>query len=614
MGRFLNHMLDPRRAGGKKIEKFPKQAFKKAFSLIILIAVVGSSFTVIYSYNTPMSIHNNTGTNLNGSPIVYSNSMSSTGIEIPLVHHIFPNFNGKSYSINTNSTEDNLGAGIVGTGGNIYNIFANVGLYNSTKSTTWINYGNVTSSVFTLIVASDNISGLVSDLTLNSGITSGMSSTLIPPSYWNLIPGVIVIMVYNGTLSQTTAKAQSEINGLASHFSWSNEGLLFKFSMNGGIFGLNSSNKSLFLYDFTASTYKTENDIVASMSNIFNMSGSNSILSSELANGHLVPGYTPLSVDSSIFISGFIDSSLFSSKIMKYIGFNSTFSSGNELVFDGGLFAQNNVIHSSSSFHNFPASLIFSYNNNITFSQTGTNYALLIGAPNINSTGKENYNFSLYSTYSGFSGQFNGSITSNTVPVGSNFSPRSISVKSNFLYPANLNIKTKITNISSSIFEIRTTVTNLDNNTLYNLSLNETSLIYQYNESLSVVSGSPIYNDTSPLSPGGSITLNYSVAVQYPGTYTICTPLVHYIMNGKSYNVSGNTTSFSKSPPFVGSSVNMIYYKWLNVIAIILKMPIITKELLPGFYVFDILPLFLVLIDIPIEMKAYKRWKAQRKP
>ena len=153
--------------------------------------------------------------------------------------------------------------------------------------------------------------------------------------------------------------------------------------------------------------------------------------------GYLVPGYSSSSVDSSIFIAGFVHSGIFSNEVSKYLGINSTLSKGSSIVFDGGLFAKSHVVTSSSDVHLISGAQIYDYSNSIAFSSSSVNYGMLLGVPE----GSTSANFTVIGSYPGSSSQILKEVNQTIQPTGP-FSLSNIVMKSNHLYPANLQITT----------------------------------------------------------------------------------------------------------------------------------------------------------------------------
>ena len=49
------------------------------------------------------------------------------------------------------------------------------------------------------------------------------------------------------------------------------------------------------------------------------------------------------------------------------------------------------------------------------------------------------------------------------------------------------------------------------------------------------------------------------------------------------------------------------------VISTVIHNRILTEQIFPGFYVFDLIPLLIVLVDIRIEYKSFRKWLMLRK-
>ena len=88
--------------------------------------------------------------------------------------------------------------------------------------------------------------------------------------------------------------------------------------------------------------------------------------------------------------------------------------------------------------------------------------------------------------------------------------------------------------------------------------------------------------------------------------------MVNYTENGTSYTyfpaqayVAGQNASFP-------ASVNGIWKVSTSFTAKEFGIPFVMDQIYPGIYVFDLLPLLLLIVDIVVEIRAFGRWRMQK--
>ncbi|MHB1492971.1 MAG: hypothetical protein ACYCVP_04640 [Thermoplasmataceae archaeon] len=604
-GRFVY-----RRTNKGAIPKKPKKEKRtKDVIIFILIILVMASFVGVYTPHHTLG-NQNSSTGYIGNPAYNSFTQYNKAMSPVLSASNMVTSLGREGALSPNlaqanaTNQDILSAGVIGTHGSSYNAFLNMAAYNGHSNSNWIYSSGQSSSIVSLVAQTDNLPQLFRSVANGLGVGYQYNSSgLAGSAFWNLMPQSVIIMAYNGTLANTSGAAGVEINNIMSQLGGSNGAFIVELSLKTPFLGVSDSNVTLYVYTFTSDYYSSENAMINDLSTSISYSGSNKIFVSGVKSGYLVPGYLSTSVDSSIFVAGFVHSGIFSAQLMKYIGLNSTLNSNRSLVFDGGLFAKSDIITSSSTIHDITGAQIYGYNGNISFSDNQVNYGILLGVPEGNNSG----NFTIYTNYIGFPSQFKGIINVSNTPNGT-FSMNAISMQSNHLYPANIHIKTVISTDGGHKYTVSTSVINNDTSTLTSVSINETSFYSQYAGSVNITSGSLMAND-STLNPGQTFTNSFSFTASNPGTYSVSQPAVQYNMNGTTFSKYGASAQVSGPTPFVTTGINEVWYNSAKMLGSTIGNNIFTDKIFNGFYFFDLILLLIILADIALEIRAYKRWK-----
>ena len=525
-----------------------------------------------------------------------------------------------SNTVNTtrigNQTQLYYSSGIVGTYGNVYNTYGFLGELNST--TGWEASQQAKSSLFTIVAVSDNLSSLISGISQN-GLSAGSSSTA--GNFLGAIPRLVIISAYSGNQAQTEPSANSVAVQIVNATGGHSLIKLLSFTGRNGLFGASGGNVSVYIYSADASLYTAENGLAGQMSTSFNGSGILDLFRNGMSSGYLVPGYTPASVDASFFISGVINVRNLSLPIPSFSGvqLNSSVVKYTNVAFMGGFFNKNYVFHSSSSRHNISAAAIFNYKGNITFANPSVIYVLGLAYPNETSSGSGSlssiYRILTFTTTPG-NNNTTGVSGNNTViakPYGSAINLSNLTIETNATFPANMPITISVNMTNKTAARIITTVTVNDNDTVTNLSINQSSILSSYSSSVMLTSGKISSGNISSLGPNQSVQLKFELYFKNPGSYVIPSPMVTYTMNNRTFTVTGSPQVVAIANPPLITSINNMEKNSAAVISTVIHNSILTEQIFPGFYVFDLIPLLIVLVDIRIEYKSFRKWLMLRK-
>jgi hypothetical protein len=519
----------------------------------------------------------------------------------------FPSLNmiqSSNSSITTMNISSAYVAGsIVSQSGDLFDLFGGYSSVNSAQAP-W-EYNN--QNLFTLEFIGDNLSNLFNSLGVSNGIRESIIKGISGSPYAGLIPDGMIMSVYNGNLSSTSGFASSQIKELSS----SGVGPFVK------ILGISTSNLtidnsliggrtlSFYLYGFTPKVYRAENSLY---SQITNLTGNNSpmqVLGAGLKDGYLIPGSSVDSVNSSVYIAGYINYPEILVKLAQSVGVQS--STHKPVVFMGGIFEKNGVAYSSSTHHVFNLASTMNYNNPIALNPGAYN-AIFIGSPSITHA-NETYNFMLFANQNIKNNTLNGNIQFENISGLEHINPDGVTVSSNYQFPAKILFRTSVISLGHGNFKIVSKMKNIDSNQIYNITVDENNVYSGYTNEINLTGGKPYAIHPSDLGTNNSIYVNYSIQIKSPGVYTFESPQVTYTMNGTNYNFTAPAFIIKNNDQSFVGSVNTIWLSEFSLIAKFTGSNAIIKEIFPNFYVFDLIPLFLILLDIYIEVRAFRKWR-----
>lgn len=495
---------------------------------------------------------------------------------------------------------------IISKSGDLYDLFGGYSSTNSTKAP-W-NYNN--KNLITLEFVGDNITTLLNSLGLSGLMNNSLITRNSDSKYADLIPDGMILSIYQGNLSSTSSFAYSQMNALSSFGVGSYIKILAISTSNLRIdnSALSGMPLSFYVFGFNPDFYKVENSLYNQISNLTGDNNPLQILGQGLRDGYLVPGITNNSVNSSVYIGGYINYPNIFTQIAHTLGLQS--STNKPVVFIGGIFEKNGVAYSSSTHHIFNISSTMDYNGEISIQSNAFN-GIFLASPVVKN-GSSTYNFLMMENQNINNSLFRGNINYINTGYASYVKPSSLSIESNYQFPAKILFTTKVISIGAGNFKIINMLTNQDSNPISNITINENNLESAYMNDINLTTGKPYLYYSSSLIENQSIYLNYSVHINSPGVYTFESPKITYTMNSTNYNYTAQTFSvYNKDKSFV-ASVNTIWLFEFSQVSSFIGSNIIIEEIFPGFYMFDLIPLFLILIDVFIEFRAFKRWRNNR--
>ena len=615
VGKYANRIIDP--SSGKKGRK------KGAGTVIVVITMavlIAASLAPVFhggeSHIAPYS-------QLSGSNEAMQLLVSSSSplYMAPLPSHYFSGiYSDPQTQLNLSSVSGiNYAAGVVGAYGDTYGVYGYLQRTNSTAFSGWAGDAQRNSSIFTMVavssnltdlvgaIESDNLFGLSPSFTTSSGIGGEFNR------YLNLIPPVTIVEDFPGSYNHTVAMASGEASSISSSLNDSGVSLLASFTLPSDFISNVSFNTTLYLYGAGAVNSHTTYDLLRSVSPYIPSTGSFPMFMAGLDGGYLVPGASADSVGSSMFVTGYLNSTEVSQLLSGSVGIgNASKLLGSSIVFAGGIFQKGNVFHSPPYMQNISAAAIMGTNTTMSFTSNSTLYGLAFAYPVENGTsGSLNYNYSSYSNYPDIPVSAIGTSTPASINYTSLLNTGSLHFKTNATFPAELNVTITYSMINGTVAMVNTTIFSQNSANLKNFSISEYGIMQDYPGLVTLMKGST--NFSQPSLGTTPARFSYELEFKNPGAYVMPPPQISYSLNGHGFSYAYTDPIIVVPYPDVFSTINNLEYNSAAIIAYASGAHILVYQLIPGFYFFDLLPIALILIDIPLEYHWYRKMMEKRR-
>lgn len=581
---------------GKVIRRIPLKIGNKASApagissknvviIMILLLVISMGFMSV-----PMA---HSGVQANGKSMVDGQSTVMSCIA-----------SGKSMIADGSAGNLSLISGFVGKTGDSFTVLGS--LENGTHARNLI--PGLNHSMMSVVEISLNFSNLMNQLYTNSIYSEFNLHYSILKNYYDAVSGGILISL---VLENTSASALSYGTADTAFI----EGLggadvtpLLSTVFPGNYLGINANTYvGVYVYAFTLNL----SHISGNVRNGTLMSGNSQERSVLLANlqSHLGTG-KPQNLSSFVYAAGCINSSSLGKLTEETPLSNAAFSSGESITFSLSIFEQNSVYHSSGEHHSFTMAHMIGYSSNLS-DLNGSNTVMITGIP-VSQSGS-GYNVTVYYQNSSLLKHINfGYATHNTI-YGNTLDPMTEVYTSNMTFPAYLTWSEHTGVVGSHTHYISVTVTNKDNSTLYNVTLNASAIsdLYPHN-SLRVIGTSSI--NSSSLATGEDLKLNFTVLTENPGAYVFPPPELSYESNGTLIVSSGYTLNIVQGNQSLYSTVNDVIHFYVGYAAsnVYYAISYLNITIFPEFYLFDLLISLIIIGDIILEVRMFARWRKNR--
>lgn len=491
-----------------------------------------------------------------------------------------------------------------------------------------------------------------------SGLSQYLPAGIVPLSvqqYLTYIPSGLILIGYNfscaGVPAQTygVLAAVSSLTGMKGFTTFTIPGAASLFSSN----TTQSTPQSCLVLALTSTTLAdAAKSISSNLLPTIHQTGLIGILSSGLSTGYLVPEETMGSVNMDLFVAGFANtryvsslaSGLLSSAHLNSSGLATSSTGLSAFVIDISLIE--GVFHSPSGKIGVTPSELFGYGSPVSFANGASLSLLVFGYPNgpnaslgfgtsgsslggteisngtalprdysflvylggalssaeqgaLNSTGFS----SLNSTSSGYGDKLDIIPLSPSKPLSADLTLASFKYE----FPPAVKFTKTITAIQPGKLQVTLSLTNLGNQGLTNVVLNDTQFISDYHTGISLQSGiASSYQ--SYLAPGQSDKLTYTVSTSGFGTFASPPAIAIYSANGTTYTIGSNPAYYHLGPPDVFSSFFEMLGSggtWLFGI-----IHAVTKASVPmGGEIFEYIAGIFLILAVFMEYRSYRTWR-----
>lgn len=498
----------------------------------------------------------------------------------------------------------------VTTQGSAYNFYAFAHTYNGALPTSsFFNNSGVTNSAITLLITTSGLSSFAyGNIALGNGSflpSTGTSSLL------NLLPETMLVSIYPGSAKSTASSFDSVISSVHSSLGISLSRIL--------VYELNATSGSAYtIYVYGASI--SMSGIASGYENYavkgFSDSGLINVFKDGISTGALIPGSIPDSVDGSVLFSAYLntaDSSLINN--LGNVSFGHT-----TLAVTGALTVKNHLFHSSSSSQTITLAKSIGYSGVMRYNSGAAASIVLLGVPNANSGSSlsqipENFTAYMSSSYALNMLPFNTSNVNTLTYTASGINPASMTSISKWTYPRALATNVTMTSGTSGRITVTTSIKNIDDVPVSGLTVNVGNFSQFYKSGASNINRSTNFT-IAQLSQGSTDNLTFSFMPSGTGTYTV--PFVsvsysEYITSlGKSITVKDTFAGGSihiQSGNFVTVANQAEYSSLSGLTSHAPFLSYFVMVLLPGFYLFDLILVLIVVLDVLIEWRAYRKAK-----
>ncbi len=609
VGFVIHRLLDKdrkKRSGKTKTEDTAKPA--------VALIVIAIAFLFIFSY-----VPNAHTSGDSGSPAAYSNYSIYQNIaehpsslyhgNIPLefasnltnsnASKVFP-FSGSSLIGSVSDSSDATFA--LSRNGTLYSLYAISS--NSLSKSVFSNNSAIDSANFALLIDSSSLCNLFYNPLFKSLGSSGLLSDL--KSLVNLIPPQILVIGFPGNASAGVAGQAA--SSMFSYIGVKSDVFIFEFNPAEGSLLPGLPPETIFLYasaqPFLNTTIKASENIISQ----FPVSGPLTGLQSEISDGYMIPGSSNDSIGSTILAMGFLNASSLSKISGSVSSVNTTSALPQGVVYFVSSFSANDFSYyyaanetsldlrdltGSSSDWNFGngfsmVDLAFpgSYPYNLSISGL-KGYKISVVTDNSSISGSMGFN----SSYPGVMDVSHGYILNSTFKLGNLSS----------LVTPHIAVKSTEQSHGLDLF-VNTTITNDASRSIENVSTNA-YITSAYGSCLNLISGSA-NNSLGTMAPGSSRTVSMEFSAKNPGVYYESPIKVAYDYNNTSYSRFSQSSQTSVGNESILMAYNTAFDEGLSFVVG------------PAYDTFPVihLPTFLVLLgliillDIYLEYKAFRRW------
>jgi hypothetical protein len=541
-----------------------KKKSKKAMAAVIAIFIAFLFVAMAFSAGATSQSQVNAEPSYN-SPLKYIPAFAMGGLFPVTISNGAAKVNQTSDTLSANISNgtNEAGLSLITPDGNLYNFYA---MENSKNNGNW----NSAGLMFGSVVISANMTSLVAR-EYNINISK----------FGAFVPDNFIILAYNSSIPNGNAVGLSTSIGTSmgtsfSHIITLKNITLSGYSINVYIYSSSAGNsvlKSGFMKAFTG-------DYSGSISSIF-------------SNNERLNNYGPF-----VMASGYVNESIAN----KVSGISANI---NGMYFTAGMFAYEQYFHSSGTAHTYNLSALMHYNSDISFSKSSTLSILGIGynngTGNIGSIG--NYKFNIYTNNASLIANTPLNTSGSRFTDSTSFSPSSVSVSFNAVFPADISYSTSVTHVSSNQVKITVNITNNDNNTVTEFNASQGAFVKNYDShnASSLISGK--YRESNiTILPGHSANFSYIMSLSGVGIYVIPYTNISYNFQGKSFSYQTNSTYITQNKPGYVIAMNSMINQEASQYSFLGNVMFTFSGF--ALSVIDLILIAIVLLDVFIEVKG----------
>ena len=583
----------PAKTGNTEQVKETKETAKMA-------AIVILTLLVIISFSVPI-MHSGNQSNNRGD-------VAQTTLEQSFATGFITNVLHTDSSLNSRGNSSySFAGGFIGKTGSQYGVYGSMQANSSSGSELMAANSTILSAYFVTY----NVSNLLSQLGIDNLYHATDFNSNELTQVFNLLPEGMILFITDGYSNSQQSSTYSSAKNFVSSVGGSS--LNSVLALNLSLSSLNIPDVGIYLFSFTPDYRNIENKLVGNNGAFYGNTQSSLILKSSIQDGNLSSVTADGPIDSFVMMGGSIHSSEITSELSSFSGLSTLFNSKSDFTFSLSIFEQNHVYTSSGNKHTFTLAKLINYDHSLNFS--GTPESLIVTGFPVEMNNVNKYEFYSYTNNKSLASEVDFGNYAKVVNTKGMINPDEVNYVTNANFPAKLEVSDRISNITANEHAVSIGVTNRDTDTLTNLSINETGFVREYGNSIHIISGSTESSTYAKLSPGNTLYLNFTVITRNPGFYTLGNPIVSYENNNTKENTTGPLVGFSVADPPVQDAVNNLLYFYVDMDAgsLVPQLKILLTPLVGYFYLFDLIVVLVVIADLYLEIRAFRRWRAKKK-
>ena len=525
------------------------------------------------------------GISSQGTPDMGAPSGSARAVPEQALNGLFPvTVHNGTASVATNSPaslsgsiengSNDAGLSLITPQGNLYNFFA---MENTSGSNTW----DSTGLMFGSVAVTANMSSII---TKEYGISLS--------SFGGFVPQNILVLGYMNSIGGGNAAVVSSSLGKTMGTTFNHIITLKNVTLSG--YSLN-----VYIYSSPSGNAALKSGFMKAYAD-----GHSGSISSIFAKDEGMNNYGPFAM-----ASGYVNSTIAG----KAAGI-STGTGG--MYFTAGIFGYEQYFHSSGTYHTYNLSTLMNYKSKVSFKDSSTLSLLGIGYNNGTGhlTSISGYKFNIYASNATLAEKtpLNTSGSEFTDVQYGSFSPSSVEVSFNAVFPASISYRTSVAMVSSNEARITVHITNNDNNTVREFNASQGAFVNNYDShnASSLVSGKYMESNLT-LSQGQSANFTYTMKLSGIGIYVIPYTNISYNFMGKPFAYQTNATYIDMAKPGYVSAMNSMVNSEASQYSFLGSVLFTFSGF--AFSVIDLILLAIVLIDVAIEAGGLKKLIDERK-